>query len=108
MSVVESCENVQQLKYRPKRLQQTSWVQHSARIVLLGEPVMGRLVDDVMYVGVAPVAHEEPRVGAWRRAPGSRCCGCRPITGEAWYCQKQSSGPCTGRSPGTPGNPLLA
>lgn len=52
MSVVESCENVQQLKYHPKRLQQTSWVQQSARIVLLGEPVMGRLVDDVMYVGV--------------------------------------------------------
>ena len=52
MSVVESCENVQQLKYRPKRLQQTSWVRHSARIVLLGEPVRGRLVDDVMYVGV--------------------------------------------------------
>ena len=84
MYVVESCENVQQLKYRPKRLQQTSWVQHSARIVLLGEPVRGRLVDDVMYVGVAPVAHEEPRVGAWRRAPGSRCCGRRPVTGEAW------------------------
>ena len=52
MSVVESCENVQQLKYRPKRLQQTSWVQHSAQIVLLGEPVRGRLVDDVMYVSV--------------------------------------------------------
>ena len=51
MSVVESCENVQRLN-RPKRLQQTSWVQHSARIVLLGEPVAGRLVDDVMYVGV--------------------------------------------------------
>ena len=67
MSVVESCENVQQLKYRPKRLQQTSWVQHSARIVLLGEPVMGRLVDDVMYVGAAPSAHEEP---AWARGGG--------------------------------------
>ena len=52
MHVVESCENVQRLKYHPKRLQQTSWVQHSARIVLLGEPVRGRLVDDVMYVGV--------------------------------------------------------
>ena len=52
MSVVKSCENVQRLKYRPKRLQQTSRVQQSARIVLLGEPVRGRLVDDVMYVGV--------------------------------------------------------
>ena len=52
MSAIKSCVNVQQLKYRPKRLQQTSRVQHSARIVLLGEPVMGRLVDDVMYVGV--------------------------------------------------------
>lgn len=52
MSAVKSCESVQQLKYRPKRLQQTSGVQHSARIVLLGEPVAGRLVDDVMYVGV--------------------------------------------------------
>ena len=52
MSAVKSCVNVQRLKYRPKRLQQTSRVQHSARIVLLGEPVAGRLVDDVMYVGV--------------------------------------------------------
>ena len=52
MSAIKPCVNVQQLKYRPKRLQQTSQVQHSARIVLLGEPVMGRLVDDVMYVGV--------------------------------------------------------
>ena len=52
MSVVESCENVQRLKYHPKRLQQTSRVQQSAGIVLLGEPVRGRLVDDVMYVGV--------------------------------------------------------
>lgn len=86
MSVVESCESVQRLKYRPKRLQQTSRVQQSARIVLLGEPVRGRLVDDVMYVGVAPAAHEEPRVGAWRWAPGSRCCGYRPIAGVAWYC----------------------
>ena len=49
---MKSCENVQRLKYRPKRLQQTSRVQQSARIVLLGEPVRGRLVDDVMYVGV--------------------------------------------------------